>query len=251
MNVRPFGWLPAQRRAALRVRLDTLLQAWLRQWSMAAPSADLLDLGEARLERCDRLFAQQQARIAFVIEDGNTARLGSLLADVADSIGGQLARDLGESALADLAARWLGVAEGEAASSLPASGLPADHFDARHRSAVFTLRLRGLTLHVGLDAAAIERILPRAAQTASTEELVTRTEALDGSRVRLELQLPLGQAPLSDFLDLACGDVLLCEAPLNTSFRLRSDAGELPFDGRLVRQGDRKAVLLETPRDSA
>lgn len=245
MDALAFGWQPARRLAALQRQLAADLSDWLADWSLDGTPPELVCPAEP-VAGFRQLYAQDGALLGLACEPGSIARLGARLAAVSGPEAAPLAEDLGEAALCDLARRWLDCAEGPEPQRIAASADVTRRFDPRFRAAHLTLQWRDCALRFALDAAAVARRQPRPTPAVHCVPLALRQDAMGESSTGIELRLPLGAATLADFVDLGVGDVVLCEAELNTPLRLHTAAAPLPFDCRLVRHAGRKAALLES-----
>lgn len=248
MRTRDFGWLSAGRQAQLSARVEALTRQWLTEWSVHSADAVFSPHLAVASPVWFCAYENQHAMVAFGFSDGSAAHLGAWMAQVPSDADTLLARDLGSAALTDLAARLLGVPAQQSATLIQATAIDAANFEPRFKAFRQEMQFGQRSVVMALDHGANNALIPLKVKPSSG--LVSRAAALACSQTALELRLPLGRFAIADFLTLRPGDVLRSDVPLSAPFSLGSGTCNLPFECRLVRSGQHKAVYLETTRES-
>lgn len=246
MSVRRLRWQGEQRRGQLLERLQDELRVWLRFWSIDPQALSLASLMD------DTPWQATEWRWAEAVGAAGTLRLGSPTSAV-ETLGGLLAnagpndrlglaRRVGERALRDLLFHLSG--NGQAIDLISGAAPSENESEARFGS--FHVRLYGNQFEalLWLDCTLCEYWLP--STTTKGAGLQPRGSALDRERVTLGVSLDFGDATLTDINGLQAGDVLMSRTRLDRPFLLSAADGRRIASGRLFRQGDKRALQIES-----
>ncbi len=234
------------RREAVLDAVREAASAWERAWAqrpggldvvLAEPAAD-----QGVLPADVACFGAESGQVALCADAPALARW--LLPASASAPTGAAARVV-DAALADLAARLLGVRQAEPAALAPR------RFAPRAGAIEAVVRTPGASIAVRLDGMRALGLHPRASSP-TRATLAPRSQAVGGLVVGVECVLPLGRLPLADMLGLRPGDVVVSRAGLDAALELRAEGRRGAVAGRLARTGDgRKAFCALPPSSSA
>jgi hypothetical protein len=248
MSARRLHWQGSTRERQLRERLDAVLAGWVEAWSAeparVQPTSARTDSGPLPGDlRWLRATGKAGALWLGATEEGFDA-LGSRLAaaDPVDELG--LGRRVGERALRDLVAQWLGVVVADVEPTVAPS---TQELDRRHGGLRWRIAVGDLEWRVFVDDALCAQWLPESRPAA--EPPAARAACVAAERITLDLQLDLGTTTLAETHGLQVGDVLVSGTRLDALFRLATPAGQRLAAARLHQHGDRRAIQVRAAQD--
>jgi hypothetical protein len=248
MRARRLHWQGSTRERRLRERLDSILAGWVEAWgaepARVAPTPARADLGPLPRDlRWLRATGKTGALWLGATEAGFDALGGRLAAaDPADELG--LGRRVGERALRDLMAQWLGLATAEIEPALVPS---TQDLDPRHGGLRWRVTVGDLDWRVFADDALCAQWLPESPPAVAA--LAARSACVAAERITLDLMLDFGTATLAETHGLQVGDVLVSGTRLDALFGLATPAGRRLAGARLHQHGDRRAIQVRAARE--
>lgn len=247
-NVR-FGWIGDARRAVLLGVLSTLVEDWASNWwcgcASGAPMIAITDEMDAQ-GRLQGAYIARSVVGATAIHVGahGTDAIGRHLAATVTDEDTELAAQVGEQALCDLAAGIHARAGAAATPSTDKTGLTPDLLDARLGAFAISVALGRLSIVLLIDRQLGERLAPSLGTNGPP--LKTRHGALSHAPVRLTAVLPFGVIDLVHLSDLAIGEVLVGDRKLEDTLHIHVEGKAAVAAGFMRRIGERRAVMLDS-----
>lgn len=234
-------WLDETRRQLIREQLQSALQHWLANWSFQSAAGEVEELTAVQPEDLDHFRASENSWIALssssemVIKHWLFGDDEQLVPN--DAVGVQLtrqaARDLLQSLISpftpetqlskvELGCSMLTVAQGGGATS-----------------AWYKFRVNGKSITVGFSA----DLLLYGDQSVRKKSLFSRSNAVGGESLNVEVKVHLCQVPLTQIMSLQPGDVITSAIKLNhpLSIHVRDN---VVLHGHLGSADTRKALSL-------
>ncbi|MFC4527553.1 hypothetical protein ISN76_07720 [Dyella halodurans] len=216
-----FGWLGESRRIELHALLVREVSEWSREWWMAhsAAAIDVYPLDEwASVEESPATWRVGAGTLQLIPHKGEAA-LGSHLAAHLEDDASALAARVGGRSLADLASR-LGRRAGAPVQVVTEDKNGVGAYQRLELGAYMaTLSLGSYTLALAMDRAFADLLAPP--KHYEKAALTSRSQAINGANVSLEVCIPLGSAQLSQLDDLRIGEVLVGDALLTAPVEVR------------------------------
>lgn len=245
-----FGWIGKSRSEAVRENLAATCKRWILEWVVGN------GIGMGHVDLMPQRFVTTGGAL-FEVSHGNARALlaldGMRLEDLAvqltamdkDAGADPFAAGLAHAALSNLGAQILRAESGGALEAEILETWPAQKSYASSLGAVwFRVDLGGIGMVVAVNRTAVDRMRP--AHAADFKPLIKREKGVDGSRVALDMVLPMGTATVSDMSDLAVGDVLISERTLDEPIDIRvAGTGSPIAKAELARRGKRLHVAVK------
>lgn len=243
MATRRLRFLGSTQRAAMLAGLRAELATWAGAWSVDASVFALqpVDSGWTTTAPLRWLHVTAPSGEAWLgAPEAAWQRLAGVLLHVSATETLQLADRIGARAARALLSGW----SAAHAKAVVFDEAAPDAWQAMPRSGSSRYRLQGgdfdAMLLVGGDLA--QRW---ATPSEPLPPLSLREFAVSDAQATFDVALDFGPATLEDAHALRVGDVLVSASSLDAPFRLRRDDGRVLVDGRLVRDGDRRAFLVD------
>lgn len=249
MDILPVCWQGSTRSGEIRSALESVMEAWYRQWAVAPGEVKVCapDVRDGLREADDgerSLASGASGRLLIELGSTSVARLGAFLAglDLEDGATG-MAAGIGRRALDDLCVQLLG--EEAQRSDIEGAEIHAmEAFSERRGGVAARCTVDGRGLIVRLDAAACRALVPASQHRGS--ELVDRRQAVLASEVSVQAILDLGRLAVADVSMLVPGEVIKTWAPLGAEVKVMAERGQVLASGALVAHQGQRAVQLST-----
>ena len=244
-----FGWLGESRRSTLHALLAGLVDDWARGWWVGAADGVIevqADHNDGAPDKRNKpwLSISEAGALAVYTGGRDVDAMGRFLAGVSSDADMELAQQVGEEALHDLAARIQRRAGANKAPQLSRENAPLSIEHARLGACRVTATIGRLQLGLAIDRNLADRLAPAAA-TAKDARLVSRQAAIQQAPLKVQAVMDFGLVDLAHLSDLSVGEVLIADRKLDEPLQIHVQGHGAVAAGYLRRSGEQRAVVLD------